>query len=77
MADSKRTPSGQTVIEPEGEQGVMTRLVLMSKATSEVPDEQRPDEANVAWVLKQMVPKRARTSKTPPSIGSMRIPGKP
>jgi len=74
----KKTSDEPTVIEPDGEQGIQTRLVVMSRAK---PDDgaastERPQEANIQWVFKPMTPRR-RGSKVPPSIGSMPIPGKP
>ena len=74
MADKNDSERAATVVEAEGEQGILTRLVLMG--TPEPEDVERPDQANVEWVFKQMTPKRNKGAKKPPSIGSMQIPGK-
>ena len=67
----------QAVVEPEGDQGIQTKLVLMSKPKPDDGGQRSEDEqANIRWVLKPMVPK-GRRSGPPPSIGSMPIPGKP
>ena len=75
MTKKKDPGRADAVIEAEGEKGLLTRLVLMGKPAPE--EAERPAEANVEWVFRQMSPKRKRGSKTPPSIGSMRVPGKP
>ncbi|MDP6945504.1 MAG: hypothetical protein QF464_15250 [Myxococcota bacterium] len=64
------------VIEPEGDNGVLTKLVLMNKPK---PPEKRSDEApNIKWVLEPIVARPGRgRGQTPPSIGSMKVPGKP
>jgi hypothetical protein len=78
---NKETPSGPTtVIEPDDEKGIKTRLVLMSKATSDdgaAGQGEGPVPANITWVLKPMVARSRGRGGVPPSIGSMPVPGKP
>jgi hypothetical protein len=78
MATKETAAGATTVVEADGEQGIQTRLVLMSKAK---PDDtgqaDGPTEANIQWVLKPMVAKRRGRGNVPPSIGSMPVPGKP
>ena len=106
-ADTPPAEAGRTqaVIEPEGDQGVQTRLVMMNKAKAPTPgarsedqeaniqwvfksmtppkapppgEGEREAEANIKWVLKPMVARRGRgRGQAPPSIGSMKVPGKP
>ena len=77
MAKSKETKSAGGEGEGGGDKGIKTRLVLMAKPKPDEVEGERPQEANVEWVFKQMVPKRKSRTKAPPSIGSMPIPGKP
>ena len=80
MATKETSAGSTTVVEADGEQGIQTRLVLMSKAKPDDGDAGQADgpaEANIQWVLKPMVAKRRGRGSVPPSIGSMPVPGKP
>ena len=75
------TKKGQSVplsvIDAEGDKGILTRLIVMSKPKPPPPGDEEAG-ANIEWVFKPMVARRGRgQTVSTPSIGSMQVPGKP